>query len=116
VIPNFVVQGGGYTSGLVLKSTNPPVGLESNRGLSNVRASVTMARTGAFDSATSQFFINLKDNPQLDYQSPAEPGYAVFGSVIGDMDVVDAMATQSGLADVPVADIVCHTGQVVCLG
>lgn len=118
VIPNFVVQGGGYTAGLVRKPTNAPIALESNNGLSNARASVAMARTSVFDSATSQFFVNLRDNSQLNYQSPANPGYAVFGSVVSGMDVVDVMATQatstqSGLADVPVVEIVIQSARQI---
>ena len=107
VIAGFVVQGGGYTAGLVKKDgQQAPVSLESNKGLLNTRSTVAMARTSAFDSATSEFFVNLVDTPRLDYQNPADPGYAVFGTVISGMDVVDAIAamptaTVNGMADVP---------------
>jgi peptidyl-prolyl cis-trans isomerase A (cyclophilin A) len=111
VIAGFVVQGGGYTTGLVKKAGQiAPIVLESNKGLLNIRGTLAMARTGVSDSATSEFFINLVNNTSLDYQSPTNPGYAVFGSVLSGMDVVDAIAAQptaafNGTADVPVADI-----------
>jgi cyclophilin family peptidyl-prolyl cis-trans isomerase len=111
VIAGFVVQGGGYTAGLVKKTGQlAPIVLESNKGLLNTRATVAMARTGVFDSATSEFFVNLVDTPRLNYQSPTDPGYAVFGTVITGMDVVDAIAAlptapYNGTADVPVSEI-----------
>lgn len=111
VVPNFVVQGGGFTTGLVAKPpTYPAINLESNQGLSNVRGSLAMARTNEPNSATSQFYINLVDNPLLDYASAASPGYAVFGQVVDGLPVVDAIravptSTRSGLANVPVTDV-----------
>lgn len=111
VIAGFVVQGGGYTTGMVKKTGQlPPIPLESNTGLLNTRSTVAMARTNAPDSATSEFFINLADTPSLDYQSAANPGYAVFGKVVTGMDVVDAIAaepttTVNGVADVPSTDV-----------
>jgi len=111
VIPNFVVQGGGYTKGLVKKTEqSAPIELESNKGLSNVRGSLAMARTNLPNSATSEFFINLVDNLSLDYKNAANPGYAVFGKVVQGMDVVDAIAAEPtgvvvGFSDVPLADI-----------
>lgn len=111
VIAGFVIQGGGYTSGLVKKAGQTgPIALETNKGLSNTRSSVAMARTGLFDSATSEFFINLADNLSLDYQDAASPGYAVFGKVVAGMEVVDAIATTptttvNAFADVPTTDI-----------
>ena len=114
VIPGFVVQGGGVTTGPVKKpGQGAPIALESNRGLSNVRGSVAMARTGDPDSATSEFFINLVDNTFLDYQNPSNPGYAVFGRVIQGMDVVDAIAAVptasiNGLDNVPLTDVVIN--------
>jgi peptidyl-prolyl cis-trans isomerase A (cyclophilin A) len=90
VIPTFMIQGGGMTADLHEKPTRPPIPLESKNGLSNVRGSVAMARTGDPNSATSQFFINVKDNSRLDAaNSPDGNGYAVFGKVISGMDVVD---------------------------
>jgi len=110
VIAGFVVQGGGYTTGLVKKTGNAPIVLESNKGLLNTRSTVAMARTNVPDSATSEFFVNLVDNPALDYQSEAIPGYAVFGKVVQGMDVVDKIAavptaTSNGFADVPISDV-----------
>lgn len=90
VIPNFMIQGGGMTPDLKEKPTRKPIGLESRNGLLNVRGSVAMARTGEPNSATSQFFINVKDNDFLNAeQSRDGHGYAVFGKVIEGMDVVD---------------------------
>ena len=111
VIPNFVVQGGGYTTGMVKKTEqSAPIELESNKGLSNLRGSLAMARTFLPNSATSEFYINLIDNLSLDYKNAANPGYAVFGKVLQGMDVVDAIAAEptgvvGGMSDVPLADI-----------
>jgi cyclophilin family peptidyl-prolyl cis-trans isomerase len=111
VIPNFVVQGGGYTAGMVKKTEqSAPIELESNKGLSNVRGSLAMARTNLPNSATSEFYINLVNNVSLDYKNAANPGYAVFGKVVQGMDVVDAIAAEptgvvGGFSDVPLADI-----------
>jgi peptidyl-prolyl cis-trans isomerase A (cyclophilin A) len=90
VIPNFMVQTGGYDAKLNQRPTKPPIPLESHNGLSNVRGTVAMARTGDPNSATSQFFINVVDNLFLDGE-PGDPrtGYAVFGQVVEGMDVVD---------------------------
>ena len=86
VIETFMIQTGGYKADLSEKPTRPPIPLESHNGLSNVRGTVAMARTGIPDSATSQFFINVNDNVRLD---EAGGGYAVFGKVSDGMDVVD---------------------------
>jgi peptidyl-prolyl cis-trans isomerase A (cyclophilin A) len=107
VIPGFVVQGGGLTESLEQKATLPPIVNESGNGLLNVRGAISMARTDDPDSATSQFFLNLVDNDFLD----DPPGYAVFGSVIEGLEVVDAMAavattTMGPYEDVPVEPIV----------
>lgn len=103
VISNFVIQGGGYTADLNLATTQAPIKLEANNGLSNLRGSIAMARTSAPDSATSQFFINVVDNPNLDTTSG---GYAVFGKVVSGLDIVDKIkavptGTRGGLTDVP---------------
>jgi cyclophilin family peptidyl-prolyl cis-trans isomerase len=111
VIPGFVAQAGGYTMGMVKKAGQlEPIELESNKGLSNARATVAMARTNIFNSATSEFYVNLVDNTFLDYKNAANPGYAVFGTVIQGMEVVDAIATEptgvfNGSSDVPLSDI-----------
>jgi peptidyl-prolyl cis-trans isomerase A (cyclophilin A) len=111
VVPGFVIQGGGFTSNLVQAATQDPIKLEVGKGLSNVRGSIAMARTGVLDSATSQFFINTVDNVSLDTNSG---GYAVFGKVITGLDIVDkiqavATSTQSGFTDVPVTPVLINT-------
>ena len=90
VIPTFMIQGGGMTADMKEKATRAPIPLESRNGLSNVRGSVAMARTGDPNSATSQFFINVNDNDRLDAANARDGnGYAVFGKVISGMEVVD---------------------------
>jgi cyclophilin family peptidyl-prolyl cis-trans isomerase len=91
VIPGFMIQGGGYDQQLAEAPTRKPVRNESKNGLANRRGTVAMARTQDPHSATAQFYINLKDNPQLD-GSQAEFGYTVFGEVLEGMDVVDRIA------------------------
>ena len=111
VIEGFMIQGGGCTTGLVKKTgQSAAIELESNKGLSNMRGTLAMARTNVFNSATSEFFINVVDNTFLDYKNAANPGYAVFGKVVQGMDVVDAIVAQptgvfNGFADVPLTDI-----------
>ena len=111
IIPNFVIQGGGYTTGMLKKADqSAPIQLESNKGLSNVRGSLAMARTYVPNSATSEFYINLVDNLSLDYKNAANPGYAVFGKVVQGMDVADAIAAEPRgvvgvFSDVPLAEI-----------
>lgn len=91
VIPDFMIQGGGFEANLKQKETRSPIKNEANNGLSNKRGTIAMARTGVVDSATAQFFINVKDNTFLDHRAPtpADYGYAVFGEVVDGMDVVD---------------------------
>ena len=92
VIPNFMIQGGGMVStfaGLKEKPTHKPIVNESHNGLSNTTGTIAMARTGDPNSATAQFFINVKDNPFLDQGD----GYAVFGHVVSGMDVVEKIKT-----------------------
>ena len=107
VIPTFMIQGGGMTADLKQKATQPPIPLESRNGLVNDRGTVAMARTGDPNSATSQFFINVKDNDFLNQpQSRDGNGYAVFGKVVAGMDVVDKIkATPTGPGDVPLTPI-----------
>jgi len=89
---DFIVQGGGYTSGMVAKTPlYAPITLESNNGLSNLRGTLAMARRSDPDSATSQFFFNVQDNASLDYQSASNPGYAVFGRIISGLATLDAI-------------------------
>jgi len=91
VIDGFMVQGGGFTKDMQQKPTQAPIKNEANNGLKNDNYTVAMARTGVRDSATSQFFINVKDNAFLNYsgESPQGWGYAVFGKVVEGQDVVD---------------------------
>jgi peptidyl-prolyl cis-trans isomerase A (cyclophilin A) len=89
---DFVVQGGGYSPGMVEKRPlYAPIKLESNNNLSNLRGTIAMARRSDADSATSQFFFNVVDNTALDYQSAANPGYAVFGRIISGLNTLDAI-------------------------
>jgi peptidyl-prolyl cis-trans isomerase A (cyclophilin A) len=90
VIASFMIQGGGMTADMKEKATRAPIPLESKNGLSNARGTVAMARTNDPNSATAQFFINVKDNERLNAaNSPDGNGYAVFGKVVSGMDVVD---------------------------
>ncbi len=91
VVKDFVIQGGGFNVDMQKKLTQDPIRNESDNGLKNLRGTVSMARTNDPDSATSQFFINLKDNSFLDY-TPGQWGYSVFGRVVKGMDVVDKIA------------------------
>ena len=113
VIPGFVIQGGGLVSGMQEKKTGTPILNEADNGLKNLTGSICMARTNDPHSATSQFFINLKDNDFLDHKGKTESGwgYAVFGRVVSGMKVVEKIAAvETGNAghhsDVPLADII----------
>lgn len=91
VIPNFMIQGGGFTPDMSQKETRDPIANEADNGLTNDRGTIAMARTMIVDSATNQFFINTKDNVFLNHKSKDQRGYGycVFGKVISGMDVVD---------------------------
>ena len=113
VIPGFVIQGGGLNSGMEEKKTLAPIENEADNGLKNLTGTICMARTNDPHSATSQFFINLKDNSFLDHtaKTPSGWGYAVFGRVVKGMEVVNAIASvQTGNkgyhSDVPLEDVV----------
>ncbi len=119
VIPGFVIQGGGLQSGMTEKATGTPIENEADNGLKNLTGAICMARTNEPHSATSQFFINLKDNSFLDHteKSATGWGYAVFGRVTSGMDVVEAIAAvPTGNAgyhsDVPLEDIVLEKAVV----
>lgn len=117
VIPNFMIQGGGFTPDFNQKPTKQPIKNEATNGLKNERGTLAMARTQVVDSATSQFFINLADNSFLD-NGIRDYGYAVFGKVIDGMDVVDAIgAVETGhkgmYGDVPQEDVVIKSVKVV---
>ncbi|SPE35866.1 peptidyl-prolyl cis-trans isomerase A (rotamase A) [Burkholderiales bacterium] len=112
VMAGFMIQGGGFTEDHQQKPTRVPIAIESNNGLKNVRGSLAMARTSNPDSATAQFFINVADNPFLDYPGRDGNGYTVFGHVVEGMDTVDkigaaATANKGGaFANLPVTPIV----------
>ena len=118
VIETFMIQGGGYKADLSEKPVRAPIVLESRSGLSNVRGTLAMARTGNPDSATSQFFVNVVDNLFLDQANSRDGnGYAVFGKVVDGMDVVDkirAMPTQpKGLHEnMPVTAVILRKATV----
>jgi len=92
IIPGFMAQGGGFDADFNKKQTLSPIKNESNNGLKNDRATISMARTGNPDSATAQFFINYENNNSLNYPVQRGSGYAVFGKVVEGMDIVDQMA------------------------
>ena len=112
VIPGFMIQGGGFVSGLEEKDTNAPIALESKNGLTNQRGTIAMARTMDPNSATSQFFINVANNNFLNAdQAQDGHGYAVFGKVISGMETVDKIAGVKTHSvryydDVPIRDVV----------
>ena len=91
VIDGFMIHGGGFTPDLVQKPTNPPVASEAQNGLKNQAYTIAMARTSDPDSATAQFFINVKDNQGLDYPNAMGNGYTVFGKVISGTQTIDAI-------------------------
>jgi cyclophilin family peptidyl-prolyl cis-trans isomerase len=123
VIPGFMIQGGGLTNQMVKKRTRKPIINEARNGLSNMRGTVTMARTDDPDSATCQFFINHKDNEVLNYIDDNQAGYAVFGKVIEGMDIVDAIASVKtttrksnkgvSMENVPVEPIIIKSAKAV---
>jgi peptidyl-prolyl cis-trans isomerase A (cyclophilin A) len=111
VIPGFMIQGGGMTADMKEKTTRAPIPLESKNGLGNARGTVAMARTNDPNSATAQFFINVKDNERLNAaNSPDGNGYAVFGKVVSGMDVVDKIrdvptGSKGPYSDVPTTPV-----------
>ena len=111
VIPNFMIQGGGMTPNLSQKPTRPPIKNEAENGLKNDAGTIAMARTSAPDSATAQFFINLKDNDFLNHGA-RDFGYAVFGHVTHGMDVVRKIgAVPTGANDVPVEPVLLKSAK-----
>lgn len=120
VIPSFMIQGGGFEPGMRQKSPNTPIQNEADNGLKNERGTLSMARTNDPHSATSQFFISVKDNAFLDFKSKDASGwgYAVFAKVVSGMDVVDSIAQtptgkSGGHGDVPLEDVVIEKAEVV---
>lgn len=117
VIPGFMIQGGGFTADLAHKPTRDPIRNEANNGLKNEVGTIAMARTSEPDSATSQFFINVVDNPPLDYRE-GSVGYCVFGKVKSGMDVVNKIAAVATGArpphqNVPVKPVVIESARVL---
>ena len=119
VISNFMIQGGGFTADMEKKPTRDPIQNEADNGLKNDRGTLAMARTPEINSATAQFFINVRDNDFLNYKgdSPQEYGYAVFGRVTEGMDVVDKIKdTPTGsvgpFQDVPTQKVIIETIRV----
>ena len=118
VIDGFMVQGGGFTADMRQKPTRAPVPLEASNGLKNAKYTIAMARTGDPNSATSQFFINVKDNAMLDAPNPDGYGYTVFGKVVSGADVVDKIravqtGNKSGMQNVPLDTITIQSATVV---
>jgi peptidyl-prolyl cis-trans isomerase A (cyclophilin A) len=118
VIGNFMIQGGGFTPDMNEKPTRAPIPIESRNGLKNVTGAIAMARTSNPNSATAQFFINVKDNASLDYPNPDGYGYAVFGKVVSGMDTVEKIkgvaTTRKGMyQDVPATPVVIESASVV---
>jgi peptidyl-prolyl cis-trans isomerase A (cyclophilin A) len=115
VIPDFMIQGGGFSADMTQKPTKPPIKNEADNGLQNDAFTVAMARTSVVDSATAQFFINLKDNDFLNHGG-RDFGYAVFGKVIQGNDVVQKIAgvktaTKIGNQNVPVEPVVIKSAK-----
>jgi peptidyl-prolyl cis-trans isomerase A (cyclophilin A)/peptidyl-prolyl cis-trans isomerase B (cyclophilin B) len=119
VIPNFMIQGGGFTKDLHQKPTRPSIPIESKNGLSNLAGTLAMARTMDPNSASAQFFINTVDNQRLDYVSDQSPGYCVFGKVVSGMDAVKKIeAIPTGAqgpfkSDVPTTPVVIEKASLV---
>ncbi|MCB5186584.1 peptidyl-prolyl cis-trans isomerase [Methylobacillus caricis] len=120
VIDGFMIQGGGFTSDMSQKPTNPAIKNEADNGLQNKTYTIAMARTPAPDSASSQFFINVADNDFLNFTAPTSQGwgYAVFGKVVDGTEVIDKIkkvktGSKNGHQDVPLEPVVIERAEVV---
>ncbi|NLJ51697.1 MAG: peptidyl-prolyl cis-trans isomerase [Alcaligenaceae bacterium] len=120
VIPNFMVQGGGFEPGMSQKDTNAPIKNEADNGLKNDKYTIAMARTQDPHSASAQFFINTNNNDFLNFSAPTTQGwgYAVFGKVVEGTEVVDAIekvetGTRGFHGDVPREDVVIQSAEIV---
>ena len=118
VIDGFMVQAGGFNAAMIQKPTRPPIVLEANNGLRNERGTIAMARTNIPNSATSQFFINVVDNDNLNAPKPDGFGYAVFGKVVSGMDVIDKIrlvpvGNRSGMQNVPLQNVTITSASIV---
>lgn len=123
VIPNFVIQGGGFTENMEKKDTHPPIKNEAGNGIGNTKGTVAMARTQIVNSATSQFFINLKDNPFLNQRDETDQGYGycVFGRIIEGMDVVEMIgrtptSRKGRHENVPIKPVIIKSARVLQYG
>src|SRR6202034_4436127 len=104
---DFMIQGGGFEPGMKEKKTREPIKNEAANGLKNERGTIAMARTGEPDSATSQFYINVKDNGFLDRANAKDKvGYCVFGKVTEGLDIVDKIKAVKTRGSVPVEDVI----------
>ncbi|HEY2258009.1 MAG TPA: peptidylprolyl isomerase [Variovorax sp.] len=118
VIDGFMIQGGGFTADMKEKPTRAPIPLEAQSGLKNAKYSIAMARTSDPNSATAQFFINVKDNANLDAPNPDGHGYAVFGKVVSGTEVVDKIravrtGNKAGMQDVPLDAVTIQSATVI---
>jgi len=118
VIPDFMIQGGGFTEEMVQKETHAPIANEANNGLKNERGTTAMARTNNPDSATAQFFINHTNNDFLNHVENNNPGYAVFGKVVEGMETADKIAAvrtanRMGMEDVPVEPVTIKSAKII---
>jgi cyclophilin family peptidyl-prolyl cis-trans isomerase len=118
VIPGFMVQGGGFTPDMAQKETKAQIKNEATNGLKNDNGTLAMARTNVVDSATSQFFINVKDNDFLNHQGQANFGYCVFGKVVEGLDIVQqiegvATGRKGGHDDVPLEPVTINSATVI---
>lgn len=118
VIDGFMIQGGGFTADMQQKPTRAPIPLEASNGLKNDKYTVAMARTGNPNSATSQFFINVKNNDSLNAPNPDGYGYTVFGKVVAGTDVVDkirgvATGNKGGMQNVPLEAITIKSASLL---
>ena len=118
VIDGFMIQGGGFTADMQQKPTRAPIALEASNGLKNDKYTIAMARTGNPNSATSQFFINVKNNDMLNAPNPDGHGYTVFGKVVAGTEVVDKIravrtANKGGMGDVPVDAVTIQSATLV---
>ena len=118
VIPGFMIQGGGFEPGMKQKDCKDPIKNEADNGLKNDNYTIAMARTSDPNSATSQFFVNVVDNPSLDYPKPDGYGYAVFGKVISGMNVIEKIVAvptknEGMFQDVPVKPIVIEDAKLL---
>ena len=118
VINGFMIQGGGFTADMNEKPTQPPVVSEAQNGLKNQIYTIAMARTADPDSASAQFFINVKDNPALDYPNARGNGYAVFGKVISGNDTIDKIkqvptGSRGRYGDVPINTVTIESATLL---